>query len=267
MVARLNSSGKKTAALVLLGAVLFFSGVNIGETEEATPTLPQQQKSFNDEKTQTYQSDMATRIISAITACQNNSIAADRLLCYDTLATGIENKAFFKTPEKIGKEEAVGDKAAAQATQNTQANNNWHIQKSASGNAAAGVSSIFSEGDNPDWRHMRWALFIRCRTGEYDIYLESEKKIFHVETPIDVSAHIDGGKEILLPWEASVGGTAIGLWGNDRSAELLKALAHQRHVSFRVTMPAGGNVFASFDLLGIEPAMASLGDKCHGQPY
>jgi hypothetical protein len=230
--------------------------------EGDAPSLPAIEKSFDDTKAQAREASVVTTLIKTLAACRDIRLAADRLKCYDDFSEKVENKAnsplWAAEPQNSGAKPKNGEAASDIV-------GNWHLQKSPDGTVAAGLIPIFSEGDGPEWRHIHWALFIRCRAGgQKDIYLESEKKIFDSAVPVDVTLRTDNGKDISQPWEASVGGSALGLWGNERSSSVFKEILQQRRLSVHVLLPNAGSLFLSFDLLGIENAMIPIENKCHG---
>lgn len=247
-----------TAMLVVALAVAPLPGY-AASPDGAPPSLPELKKSFNDANEQAHEADILSEIAKALASCRATRIAADRLQCYDVFSAGIEGKIATPSPPEgaqpgpggFKNNESVGGIAS-----------NWHWQKSLNGAIAAGLMPIFSEGDAPEWSHIHWAMFIRCRSGEKDLYLEADKKIFDGAIPVDVAIRLDDGKDISQPWEASVGGTALGLWGNERSTQIVAELLRHRHLSIHILMPNAKNIFLSFDLLGIESALVPIQDKC-----
>ena len=213
---------------------------------QSPPSLPQMRKSFSDGGASEQFSWVLT-LLDGLKACRAERLAGDRTKCYDDLTDKATSTSSGPAEKNISQTPKVG---------------NWAVETSPSGVVAAGVPAVFVEDDTSE--KTKVSLFFRCRhDNQMDIYLVFSKKIAKANLPLDVAVkgddNNDGGSQ---PWEPSSGGTAIGLWGTERSMPMIKQVARQRHTSVRITLPDDKTLFASFDLLGIEDAMTPLRQTC-----
>lgn len=223
----------------------------------AAPSLPAAHQSFDDNNKLGADEE---NILNELQVCRNERVASSRVKCYDDL-----------TDKKIAK---INSATILDKKDNTPTGG-WIQEKSTDGTIAIGVMSVFSELDSSSdnaGKNINTELFLRCRpdqlrpgqNGHFDIYIGFGKKLFDKGEPVDVSIKLgdDKKKQQTQAWEPSISGTALGLWGSDRSIPILHEIMHERHISTIVILPGDKNFFASFDLIGIQNALVPLTNKC-----
>jgi type VI secretion system protein VasI len=184
----------------------------------------------------------ANRLLEGLRTCRAERLAADRTRCYDDLASRAEG--FFADVEGVS--------------------GNWRTRKPQDGTVLAGTPAVTVDSDSETFSHTKAALFVRCRAGRTDLYLALGTEISVRGDPVDVTLRYDGTDDVTEPWEPSVNGTALGLWGNARASEVLLRLLRSDSFSLRLTLPNDKKLFVGFDLRGIADAIVPVRQACGG---
>ena len=209
--------------------------------EAATPSLPPPSLGPQREA-KANQYAAANRLLEGLRTCRAERLAADRTRCYDDLASRAEG--FFADVEGVS--------------------GNWRTRKPQDGTVLAGTPAVTVDSDSETFSHTKAALFVRCRAGRTDLYLALGTEISVRGDPVDVTLRYDGTDDVTEPWEPSVNGTALGLWGNARASEVLLRLLRSDSFSLRLTLPNDKKLFVGFDLRGIADAIVPVRQACGG---